>query len=122
MNKQNSVTSQIGSELTQDNSQTTNVLSSKSRNNVIQNRTIVEFRRKQLTSNNHATENIAIVQELGNNSFSDKSSAAQIEPNRYLETRLVSPEDIKRRAIESIKRTENKRRELLLENEPIDND
>lgn len=77
------------------------------------NRQIIETRKKQIISKNQATTNIEIGEDLRLENFYKRSSASQTEPDRFQETRLLSPSKLQQQSIESMKRKEQLHKELL---------
>lgn len=77
------------------------------------NRQIIETRKKQIISKNQATVNIEIGEDLRLENFYKRSSASQTEPDRFQETRLLSPSKLQQQSIEAMKRKEQLHKELL---------
>ena len=77
------------------------------------NRHVVETRKGQVILKNQSTSDIEIGEDLCHENFSKRSSASQTEPDRFQDTRLISPVILQQRSIEAMKKKEQKHKELL---------
>ncbi len=87
------------------------------------NRWGVEVGKSVITSGSQSTSRVVVADnDLGSESFLNQIAASQTGVAKFQETRLLSSTELKRRALEALKRAEERRKELLRQEADIDSE
>jgi hypothetical protein len=90
---------------------------------VFSNRWGVEVGKSMITSGSQAASKVALVEnDLGSESFLNQIAASQTGVTRFVETRLLSSLTLKQRTLEALRRADEKRNELLRQEEDVEID
>lgn len=87
------------------------------------NRWDVEMNKSLLTSGSQSTSSaVIVVHDLGSESFLKRIAASQTGVAKFQETRLLSPIQLRRQAMKALIRSEERRKELLKQEENLESE
>jgi len=76
------------------------------------NRSTIRAQESESTSDVQVSSDVKTTEDLGHESYSSGSAASQIEPDRFQETHLLTPEEVRERAYAALERARKRRQEL----------